>query len=533
MVISVMYGVFDTVGNNVTKDIQTSFTIQGDFSAKDVIDSFGLDNIASYTVYSETNSYRLPSLDTFDDSIVCVFNNVDDGMNSDLQILDFNVNQGRLSQGIHELNVSKDSGYKIGDRVELYLQDSSAKITSTVVGLVSEIDFAGYYEPFDQQSCLGCERSASTLRVVVREGTKNLESLIEGFQTHLDQHTEMYTYDDYNYFKGFTSKVPDITYFFILVTVVLILLLSAITLSFLFNAFSVFMSRRQHVFGTLRSVGTTRKQISALMLLEGTVLGALGFILGNGLAYGLSLVVMNILNTSIAGIPTIENSGGITQISAKMPPTALIILTILTFLVILVVVQRSVNRIFKYSAINTVSNKNIRKSKKKLSIKGDVVRSLANINIRITKSFKSVKTTLVISMVILLSLTTWVDILGVYSSKYDSVYDTWVSAYHSNVLDDALSVLHKDALLMEKVLKDNLNIDRTFVKVTSNGYKVSANFSENPEFLDYIERYKINANIKIDSILDGGTSLVILSDEEFRLMSEGLVLRMWVLEVVF
>lgn len=519
MVTATMYGIYDLVAQTEIKEIRTSIYINGEFNPYEVLEGFGLEHIAGYSITMDSGGYYAPQINNEFDYNVEVFNNLDPSINESGTFAGSIITKGRLSTGIHELNVLKNSGYSIGDAIELFDPNTGEKIVSEVVGIFDYGSFVSYYEPLDMG--VNYKGGNTELDIILVDGTKNLESLINGITGHLNAETIVYTNEIYNYFKGFSPIVPEVVYLFIAITLVLFILITGVTLSFLYNAFNVFMSRRHRVFGLLRSVGTTRKQLIALMTVEGTVLGTVGYVFGTLLGLGMSAVLASIINSTISSINILQGGSQPSVLKPQMPVLAFCLLGIFMFLVLVLVVALAVNRVFKRSAISVVNEKNVVMSKKRMNLKGDTIRSLAKINIKRTKSFKSIRSTLIVSMVLLLSLTTWTDILAVFGESNESIYDTSLSVNIPNN-KGSLSDLFDDTLLMESVLKEKLSIDRSYLYVGTGAYRIKADFLENKEFSDYLQKHNLGETFDSVDFMEEETFLVILKDEEFELMAKGL-----------
>lgn len=521
MVTSVMYGAFDYYGKTVTGEVIDSVSFFGEFNSYELLEKFGMENIVSYEA---TSKYKVHSPNNENDLYsITVFNNIDQTMAENGKISGSKITKGRLSSGIHELNVVEVySGFELGEKVELINPSTGEIIISEVVGMYDSGTYVKYYESLnsDIKSLLD-DTEFGEVSLVIEDGTKDLDSIISRTIKEVGNDLEVYTKDEYNYFKGFTNKAPEVVYFFIVIVLILLVLLSAVTTSFLMNAFIVFIGRRQRVFSILRSVGSTRKQLLGLMIIEGFSLALVGYAIGVLLGWGLGSLIIRVVNNTLSGVSLLNGSRDIIQLQSQTPQIAYALMGLFMSIGLMFAIVRTIFITFKSSAIEVVNTSNSKNKRKDMKLKGNPIKSLANINISRKRSFKSIRTTLIISMVLLISLTTWPNMFDVISDDLDSQFDTRLSVYFASG-EDALNILYNDTVLMEKTLNNAMSIDKIYAKVSFGGYELQGDFVENKELTSFISQLDKDDKDMFYEIVKRDTDIVILSDVEFDLMASSM-----------
>lgn len=158
------------------------------------------------------------------------------------------------------------------------------------------------------------------------------ESLLAGREYHINNIDE-----DVRILNNFRTLVAIFLYGFIIV-------IALIGVTNIFNTITTSMELRRPEFAMLRSIGMTKKEFNRMIRLESLFLGLRSLICGVIIGLALSVVIYK-----VAGL-----------ISSYRPPIiAIVISSIVVFVLISLIMRYSINRINKQNIIETIRNENI------------------------------------------------------------------------------------------------------------------------------------------------------------------------------
>ena len=243
------------------------------------------------------------------------------------------IREGRAPAGAHEVVIdartAEQAGYRVGDSVDVVLQDGRQSFT--LVGIVGfgETDsllgatLAGFDLPTAQQA-LGKPGLVDEVDVRAADGVSTQE-LRGRIASVLPDDIEAVTGEQVA--EDGTESVKDALGIFTTVLLVFAGVALLVGSFVIWNTFNVLVAQRRREVALLRAVGATRRQILGGVLLEavaiGLVSGVLGLLSGVGLAVGirslLGLVGVDIPSTS----PAIESRTLVVGMAVGLGVTAL------------------------------------------------------------------------------------------------------------------------------------------------------------------------------------------------------------------
>ena len=126
----------------------------------------------------------------------------------------------------------------------------------------------------------------------------------------------------------------------------LIIIISLVGLTNIFNTITINMNLRQKEFAILKSIGMTKKEFNKMISLESTFYGIKSLAIGLPLGIMASYLIYKILNTNL-------------QISYIFPTMSVIISIIVVFILLKGIMRYSLKKINKQNIIETIRNDNI------------------------------------------------------------------------------------------------------------------------------------------------------------------------------
>ena len=126
----------------------------------------------------------------------------------------------------------------------------------------------------------------------------------------------------------------------------LIIIISLVGLTNIFNTITINMNLRQKEFAILKSIGMTKKEFNKMISLESTFYGIKSLAIGLPLGIMASYLIYKILNTNL-------------QISYIFPTMSVIISIIVVFILLKGIMKYSLSKINKQNIIETIRNDNI------------------------------------------------------------------------------------------------------------------------------------------------------------------------------
>ena len=124
-----------------------------------------------------------------------------------------------------------------------------------------------------------------------------------------------------------------------------IIVISLIGITNIFNTITTNMELRKQEFAMLKSIGMSNKEFNRMIRLESTFMGIKSLIFGVPLGIGLSYLIYYFLRT--------EGD------KYMLPITAIFVSIIAVFILIMIIMKYSINKINKQNTIETIRNENI------------------------------------------------------------------------------------------------------------------------------------------------------------------------------
>lgn len=219
------------------------------------------------------------------------------------------------------------------------------------------------------------------------------------------------------------------------------------------NSFAISITEKTRLYGMLSSIGATSRQIRHNVLFEGFVLALIGIPLGILLGVGVVAVLIKIINVLLA-----DSLNGISFVYS-VPFGAVIIAAVLSMATILLSTLGSALRASKISPIDAVrGNLDIKIKKKpkaynspkfikKLFGTGGEI-AYKNLK-RSKKKYRTTVISIVVSVAVFISVSSFIQYGTTYSSKYyyEMDYNLTVSKYGQKEFDEIISDFEKISCL--------------------------------------------------------------------------------------
>ena len=154
--------------------------------------------------------------------------------------------------------------------------------------------------------------------------------------------TELSTYNEENSDQTQKAVCTMVSIFLYL----LIIIISLVGLTNIFNTITINMNLRQKEFAILKSIGMTKKEFNKMISLESTFYGIKSLAIGLPLGIMASYLIYKVLNTSL-------------QTSYIFPTMSVIISIIVVFILLKGIMRYSLKKINKQNIIETIRNDNI------------------------------------------------------------------------------------------------------------------------------------------------------------------------------
>lgn len=208
----------------------------------------------------------------------------------------------------------------------------------------------------------------------------------------------------------------------------------------IYNSFAISVSERKKQFGSLSSVGATKKQIRSLVLQEGAILGGIGIPLGILFGIGGIGITLKVVNELLK--PMMAESGQNWNLHLVVSFQAILIALIFIAITIYLSVMVPAKRASKISPIEAIrGNDDIKINGKKLKtpkwfrtlfgIEGEL--ALKNLK-RSKKKYRTTVISLMISIILFISVSGFIGYMyNGFDSLYKSVdYDYSIQIYGSD-----------------------------------------------------------------------------------------------------
>ncbi len=430
-----------------------------------LLDALGRDKVEYYTIAGGEHPVYI--LDDYDIYIYPKTYANFKGKGHPEQLLSTEIIEGRKSENELEIIVSKESKYQVGDILEVTsgYEETFAEHQVTVVGRNASKEYYNYYLP----EALWVDETGDgyTLDLLFVEGTKHVDKLIKDAMADpsIAIHSQGYSLDDdYNFANGYQSKPGPMLYAFMVATIVMLLIVGAVTFTLIMNSFNALMNTKIETFSILRSVGATKSQISTMIIIEVFILSTVGIILGLGLGYGIAKQLLSFVESQLNSLLLSVYKDEALLISFWGPLWNYIIVMLVGYLTIFSVLRSKLKALFKLEAVETVKSIDIKKISNQEVIQNKPMKQMAKINTKTLKDYQGIKIALTVIVVLLITINGWVgSVLNIGEASVNK-FDTEVSIYGK----DNISVFDDLENIKKEVLSyDNINRIDIYSNITA------------------------------------------------------------------
>ena len=331
----------------------------------------------------------------------------------------------------------------------------------TVVGVMSSPNFeSGWSAGYGVLGFLDESSLSPDSRVDVYITVKHLSRRIyTDVDTLVAQYGDGRTYSDINddLLRYYGVVEWDNVYSFMQGFMLLIILIIVVaSVSLIYNAFAMSVSERSRQLGLLASVGATRRQKRASVYFEGFFVGAFGIPLGIGAGIG------GIAATLAAIQPLVESFTSLdvgVKMSLVVPLWAIGIAILFSVLTICISVYRPARRASKISPIDAIRQthetrltrravKTNRLTRRIFGFEAEI--ALKNLK-RSRKRYRATVVSLVISLVLFLTVSSYADMTGSMSNAVMDGYNFDIAMRYSRLSDAQIEQLNEKISALEPV----------------------------------------------------------------------------------
>lgn len=385
-------------------------------------------------------------------------------------------------------HIKLDYGYREIDGEQIYTNSSYVPGESLIITGSKEYEIVGIASRSNYEDYSACGYSVFTLNENVSSNI-NLYVTFDKTSKIIKQSKKLANFlgyeADISYNSSLLAMYGESTYSNIMDTIVgmMSIMLSLVSIGciiVIYNSFAISVMERKKEFGLLSSIGSTKKQLSGMVLMEALIVGTIGIILGIAGGYiGIGTVIY-IINNLI---------GEVLDYSLRLVTVPLFIIIPVIFMVIVILVSAIIpaRRASKVSPIEAIrQNDDIKINKKKIKtsklvtklfgIEGEI--ALKNIK-RNKKKYRVTTASLFISIVLFISFSAYmnytINTADEVMNTYD--YDINISVYNSS--EDI------DSKVNEILENDNV---KNYVKYTVMDIPLRRNTTFTDDY-DRINRY--------------------------------------------
>lgn len=285
------------------------------------------------------------------------------------------------------------------------------------------------------------------------------------------------------------------------------------------NSFSISITERYKQYGMLASIGATQKQIRKNVLFEGFILGIIAIPLGVLLGILADILLVNIVNLIVQNVNLLDGNKLLYLSIPILPIIITIIISSLTILVSALLPAIKVARISPMEAIR--SNNDVKMKARKLRSSKFIKKifgiggEIANKNLkRSKKKYRTTIISIVVSIVIFISLSSFVE----YGFKLSNVYyqnqNYNVLVYNKNSVDDTKSY-EKMLEEYEKIIKLDGVEKYAYSKMIMTSIPIKYKSD------DYV-KYYYNGDTNNIEETEIYVPMLVFNDEEYKRLTEGL-----------
>ncbi len=430
----------------------------------------------------------------------------------------------RMSDGEELIGSAKEEG-------EVFVTEKTK--TYTVCGKIQKPDFETSKDHYTSGVTLLDETKPITKETVdIGVISKNVKKLYEDTKEIADKlgiytirsegqkvynikyNTYVLMYKGVNSSGGFQAMLYSVCG--ILITVIMVGSILVI-----YNSFAISVSERKKQFGSLASIGATKKQIRKSVLQEGAILGGIGIPIGilSGICgIGVTLKVVNELLK-----PMMSDYGKAWNLHLVVSWEAIILAAVLIAVTIYLSVMLPAKRASKITPIEAIrGNDDIKIKAKKLKtpkwirrlfgIEGEM--ALKNLK-RSRKKYRTTVISLMISIILFVSVSGFIDYMY---SGFDSLYQSVDYDYSVQIFTSDTSELREQKEQVRKRIENSKNIDQLSIIDQVYAYtdfaeeKLDANMRKAIKEKERVRQYFYEENGKYRI----GVNLVTLNEKQMQ-----------------
>jgi len=222
------------------------------------------------------------------------------------------IDEGRLPVGATEMMLDRataDNGeFVVGDTVRVIAAKGARKFTLVGIASYGDISSPGgaTFALFDQPTASEflLEPGFVDAFLVAGDGSVSDEVLAERIDAALADDLKLETLTGAEITAEVQGQIKDVLNIFSTFLIVFSYIALGIGSFVIYNVFSITAAQRQRENALLRAIGASRRQVSRALLVEGTLMGVVGSLLGFAVGIGLSQVLNALLKATGFEVPT-------------------------------------------------------------------------------------------------------------------------------------------------------------------------------------------------------------------------------------
>ena len=222
------------------------------------------------------------------------------------------IDEGRLPVGATEMMLDRataDNGeFVVGDTVRVIAAKGARQFTLVGVASYGDISSPGgaTFALFDQPTASEflLEPGFVDAFLVAGDGSVSDEVLAERIDAALADDLKLETLTGAEITAEVQGQIKDVLNIFSTFLIVFSYIALGIGSFVIYNVFSITAAQRQRENALLRAIGASRRQVSRALLVEGTLMGVVGSLLGFAVGIGLSQVLNALLKATGFEVPT-------------------------------------------------------------------------------------------------------------------------------------------------------------------------------------------------------------------------------------
>ena len=224
----------------------------------------------------------------------------------------WSVEEGRLPVGPKEMMLDRATadkgGFVVGDNVRVIAARGPREFTLVGIASYGDISSPGgaTFALFDQQTASEFLLEPGFVDAILVEGDDSVsdEMLAERIDAAIAEDLKLETLTGAEITAEVQGQIKDVLNIFSTFLIIFSYIALGIGSFVIYNVFSITAAQRQRENALLRAIGASRRQVSRSLLVEGTLMGVVGSLLGFAVGIGLSQVLNALLKATGFEVPT-------------------------------------------------------------------------------------------------------------------------------------------------------------------------------------------------------------------------------------